>query len=126
MWDDVIALEIEVDRTQGLFLLVAAIGDDGRPHPGPYLDRSGRVVRRHVGEVLKESHPDRFARIRDVLGSWPYPDLVRGDWSSLTLLCVDLWDVIHELRPFEQPTNPLPKNQSSSPVVVVVAPDEPR
>jgi hypothetical protein len=102
LWDDSIALVIEIDPAQGLFVLVAAIGDDGRPHPGPYVDRSGRVVRRHVTELLPESHPNLFARFRDVVGSWPYPDLGSGDWPALTSLCVDLWDVIHELDPFEE------------------------
>lgn len=100
MWDDAVALEIEVDPTQGLFVLVAAIGGDGRPHPGPYVDRAGQVVRRHVSELLPESHPDLFIRIRKVIGAWPYPDLGSGDWSALTSLCTDLWDVIHVLEPF--------------------------
>lgn len=104
MWDGVVALEVEVDHTQGLFVLVSAIDDDGRPHTGPYLDRSGQVVRRHLAELLHASHPELCTRLRDVMGTWPYPDLGGGDWAALTSLCLDLWDVIRGLDPFGGPT----------------------
>lgn len=94
VWNADVALEVEVDRSQGPFVLLAKVGDEREPERGPYVDGSGATVRLHVGAALEESDPTLARDLRLLLAEWPVPNVEDGPWDELTDVCRRLWTVV--------------------------------
>ena len=95
------SIDVEVDLTQGIYVLIAKVGADGLPFPGPYVDPDGNVVRVHAGAALERMGEKKLAaRVRRLLADWPHPQLEQGDWAALGDLCLQVWKSVHERNPF--------------------------
>lgn len=91
MHDEVIALEVEMDPREGVFVLIGSVGSDGKPEPGPYRDDQGRLVRMHASKLLSRQSPSMSELVRGVLSDWPFPDIAHGDWGAMAELCNQVW-----------------------------------
>lgn len=96
VWNTAIALELELDRGQGPFLLFAKVSESGEPECGPYVDASGQPVRLHAGVALARSDPALARDVRLLLADWPAPNLEDGDWDELTSACAQLWTLVQD------------------------------
>lgn len=71
-----------------IYVLIAKVGADGLPCPGPYVGRDGNIARVHAGAALDRMGEKKLAaRVRRLFADWPYPQLEQGDWATLGDLC---------------------------------------